>query len=51
MTAHADPAATQALLKDTGLDIEVTQPPEIDRWISVAQRPLRREWSISAGEN
>ena len=31
MTADADPAATQAVLKDTGPDIEVTHPPEIGR--------------------
>jgi hypothetical protein len=51
MTAVADPTAIQAELKYTELDVEVTQPPEIGRWISAAQPLWRREWGISADEN
>lgn len=41
----------QQLLKDAGIDIAVTEPPEIGKHIAVAQPLWRKEWGVSAGEN
>jgi hypothetical protein len=51
LTALSDPAAIQEILKDAGVDIEVTQPPEVGKRLNVAHPLWRQEWGISAGEN
>jgi hypothetical protein len=51
LAALSDPAAMQQLLKEAGFDIEITEPPEVGKRLSVAQPLWRQEWGISAGEN
>ena len=34
-----------------GVDIKVTQPPEVGKQLTVAHPLWRQEWGISAGEN
>ncbi len=49
--ALSDPQVIQAMLKKAGLDVEVSEPPEVGK---VIQDPLpfwREEWGVSAGEN
>lgn len=51
LTALSAPATMQQMLKDAGIDIEVTEPPEVGKHITVAQPLWRQEWGVSAGEN
>jgi hypothetical protein len=51
MAALSDPVTMQQVLKEAGIEMDVTQPPEIGKQISVAEPLWRREWGISAGEN
>ena len=49
--ALSDPAVMQELLKDAGLDTEVTEPPEVGKHLTVAHPLWRQGWGVSAGEN
>ncbi len=51
LSALSDPATMQQFLKDAGLDIEVTEPPEVGKWLSAPQPAWRDDWGISAGDN
>lgn len=51
LAALSDPATMQQVLKEAGIDIEVTEPPEVGKQISVAQPLWRQAWGVSAGEN
>jgi hypothetical protein len=41
----------QQVLKEAGIDMEVTDPLEGGKRLSVVEPLWRREWGVSAGEN
>jgi hypothetical protein len=49
--ALSDPQVIQAVLKEAGLDLEVTEPPEVGKVIQDPLPPWREDWGVSAGEN
>jgi hypothetical protein len=49
--ALSDPAKMRTLLQDAGIDLEVTEPPEVGKVTENASPPWREEWGISAEEN
>ena len=51
LDALSDPALLQEILEAAGVDIEVTQPPEVGKQLTVAHPLWRQEWGVSAGEN
>ena len=51
MNALSDPEAMQAMLKEAGLDMEVSEPPEVGKTIHDVSPPWRRGWGVSAGKN
>lgn len=51
LAALSDPAAMQQLLQEAGIDMEVTNPPEVGKQIAVAQPVWRKAWGVSAGDN
>jgi hypothetical protein len=51
LAALSDPAAMQQLLEAAGIELDVTQPPELGKQIPVAQPLWHQGWGVSAGEN
>lgn len=51
MNALSGLEKTQAFLKQGGLDVEVSEPPEVGKAITDVPAPWRRDWGVSAGKN
>ncbi len=49
LAALSDPATVQQLLKEAGIDMDVTKPPEMGKRLSVVEPLWRKEWGIERG--
>jgi hypothetical protein len=51
LEALSQPEALEATLRKAGVDIEITEPPEVGKILRETPPPWRKEWGISAGDN